>query len=235
MHTELAALEHPAASPPETRDWLTLAQVSAPSRTPEALYWTCRAYARLARQATEKLAALPPSPEQHQMLARAYTELAQRSEAISELREAARLAGSDPLIRQQLARALWTDRKYDEAIEILLPLVAANPEQPELQFELGDALFSQGKPEDAVGHLQKAVTLAPDLLPAQAKLGELLLETGDAAAAVPHLERAASLDRDGSIHYQLSVAYRRLGKPELASHALARRDELQRTAKNPSH
>jgi Flp pilus assembly protein TadD len=75
--------------------------------------------------------------------------------------------------------------------------------------------------------LQRAVAIAPDLLPAQAKLGEALLHTGDPAAALPHLELAESVDTDGSIHFQLAMAYRRTGKPELAARALTRYKELQ--------
>lgn len=215
-------------------DWLQVTELAAKLRSPEGFYWASRAYAQLARESTQKLADLPPSPEQHQMLARVHGERGQRSEAILELRQAAGLNDRDPAARGQLARALWTDRKYDEAIEILTPLVAATPDQPEWQFELGDALFSLGKPEEALGHLQKAVKSAPDMLSAQAKLGELLLQLGDAAGAVSHLERAESLDHDGSIHYQLALAYRRLGDSEKASHALARRNELQHNAKSSS-
>ena len=235
MRVELAALEHREEAASTSRDWLRVVETSGKEQSPQALYWTCRAYAQLARQSLEKLAALPPSPEQHQMLARAYTELGHRTEAIAELREAARMGKEDPLIQGQLAKALWADRKYEEAIRILEPLVAHNAEQPEWQFELGDALFSLGRPEEAVAHLQKSTILAPDLLPAQAKLGEALLQTGDAAGAASHLEMAKSLDQDGSIHYQLAMAYRRLGKTELASRALARQKELQAKSKTASH
>jgi len=249
MRAELAALARGPSEKPKVGDcdveplpcafykgdWSAVAAATAKLRDPASLYWVCRAYSQMARESVAELAALPPSAEQHQMLARAYTELGHRSEAIEELRLAARLSPNDPLVRGQLARQLWTDRRYEEAIALLNPLVAGHPEQPEWQFELGDALFSMGKTEEATPHLQQAVALAPNLLPAQAKLGELLLRRGDAAGAVPHLERAESLDQDGSLHYQLAVAYRRLGKTELASRAMTRQQELQQHSGNPSH
>lgn len=249
MRAELIALRHGTGEKPEVVDctsqslacaffkgeWLEVTERAGKLLTPEALYWTCRAYSQLGRDSMEKLAALPASAEQHQMLARAYSSAGRKNEAIIELREAERLRPDDVLILGQLAKALWVERKYDEAVEMLKPLVAGNPDQADWQFELGDALVSMGKPEDAASHLQKAVTLAPDLLPAQAKLGELLLEMGDAAQAVPHLERAENLDQDGSLHYQLAMAYRRIGKTDLASQALARQRELQQNLKNHSH
>src|SRR5262249_40517113 len=99
--------------------------------------------------------------------------------------------------------------------------------------ELGDALFSLGRDEEAIRHLQTAVELAPELLPAQAKLGQALLLAGNPDAALPHLELAAPLDTDGSIHFQLSTAYRRTGKTELAARALARRSEIEKSHSSP--
>lgn len=96
---------------------------------------------------------------------------------------------------------------------------------------MGDALFNLGRPEDSLTYLKKAVALSPGLLPAHAKLGEALLRTGDAAGAVAHLERAQSIDRDGSIHFQLAAAYRKTGNREAATSALQRQRELSEAAR----
>ncbi len=157
-----------------------------------------------------------------------YLKLEQPRKAIEPLRRAAELEPSNPDVRRELAQALWTSREFEAAIPILQELVKAAPENADWQFELGDGLCATGRPEDGVPHLQRAVEIAPNLLPAQAKLGEALLHAGDAAAAIPHLQLAESLDTDGSIHFQLATAYRRIGKAELASRALARWRELQR-------
>lgn len=206
---------------------------SARADTPEALYWRCRAYGRLARESMERLAALPPSPEQHEMLAKAYSQLGERTEAIAELQKAAKLQPESILIHSELAKALWQGRQYEQAVALLDSLLASSAEEPEWQYQLGDALFHLGKPEEAITHLNIAISIAPKLLAAQARLGEALLQMGRPSEAVTHLELAQSLDKDGSIHFQLATAYRRLGKTALASRAAARQKELESAAESP--
>jgi tetratricopeptide (TPR) repeat protein len=163
------------------------------------------------------------------VLGLSYLKLKQPREAIEPLRHAVELEPGNTDVRRELAEVLWTSRDFEEAIPILQDLVKTSPENADWQFELGDALCATGRQEEGFPHLQRAVEIDPDLLPAQAKLGEALLHGGEAAAAIPHLELAESLDRDGSIHFQLATAYRRVGKADLASRALARWRELQTT------
>ena len=200
-------------------------------RTPEALYWTTRVYAQLAKQSMETLTALPPSVEQHEVMARLYAQNGRKTEAIQELREAAKLSPENLPVAGELAEALWADRQYDESLVLLRRLVEASPHRADWQFELGDALFNTGRPDEAVSHLKKAVEISPEFLPAHAKLGEALLRTGDAANAVPHLERAQSIDQDGSIHFQLAAAYRKTGNVDAASKAIERQKELANAAR----
>ena len=199
-------------------------------RDPEALYWRSRAYAELARIAVQRLSSLPPSPEQHELLALALQRAGRRSDAVAEWREASRVSPSDRRIRSELARSLRLNRQYDEAADLLQELVRLEPDRAEWQFELGDCLLGQGHPpEQALAHLSRAVELRPDALAYRALLGQVLLQSGNPRAAVVQLEQASPLDRDGSIHFQLANAYRSLGKPELARRALARQEELQQS------
>ena len=48
------------------------------------------------------------------------------------------------------------------------------------------------------------------------------------ADAVPKLEKAAPLDHYGNVHYQLYLAYKKLGQAELAQKAFARSQDLRR-------
>jgi predicted Zn-dependent protease len=202
---------------------LALSQMA--SQTPEA----ARMYARLAQEAMARLAALPPSAEQHEVTARVYLQAGRKADALQELREAANLAPHDELVEQSLAEALWANQRYDQAVAILDKLVRSAPDHANWQFELGDSLLNLGKLDEGIQHLSRAVALEPDLLPAQAKLGEALMRTGNTEGAVPHLERAQSFDRDGSIHFQLAQAYRRLGRMEDAAQASRRQKELSKS------
>ena len=194
--------------------------------SPDALYWSTRIYAQLARDSTQTLAGLPPSPELHELLARLYSQNGRRADAITELREAVKLRPGDLLATSDLAEALWADRQYEESIRLLSPLLQSNPRRGYWQFEMGDSLFNLGRSDQAIIHLKEAARLSPELLPAQAKLGEALLRMGDATGALPHLERAQAMDRDGSIHFQLAAAYRKLGNAAAASKAIQRQKEL---------
>ena len=51
---------------------------------------------------------------------------------------------------------------------------------------------------------------------------------GKYSEAVPKLEKASALDYFGNLHYQLFLAYRKLGENEQAQKALARSQELRR-------
>ena len=188
---------------------------------------------RAAKESIDRLSELPQSGEQHEMLARIHLQAGEREEAIQELRAAEKLTPGDPGIEGSLARALIRSREFSQAAALLRRLVATNPENPDWQFDLGDALLGMSSTEEAIQHLLKSTQISPALLPAQAKLGEALLLTGSFAAAVTHLQLAAPIDTDGSIHFQLATAYRRLQKPDLSAKAMARYQELQSKAHPP--
>jgi tetratricopeptide (TPR) repeat protein len=83
------------------------------------------------------------------------------------------------------------------------------------------------KPQEAVLHLNAALDLDFSLVDAHAKLGKALAMLGRLEDAVSHLELALQLDRDGSIHYQISTLYRRLGNEEKAAANLKESQRLR--------
>jgi tetratricopeptide (TPR) repeat protein len=244
LEPELAALSDGAKTgPDEGRDaghplalaffsgqMAHLLDLSSSARDPEALYWRSRAYAELARIAVQRLSSLPPSAERHELLAVALQRSGRRADAVAEWREASRMSPADRRIRGELARSLRLNRQYDEAVPLLDEMARLDPARAEWQFELGDCLSSQGHPEQALAHLTRAVELRPAALAYRALLGQVLFQSGNVQAAAVQLEKAASVDRDGSIHFQLANAYRSLGKLELSRHALVRQKELQAAA-----
>src|SRR5262249_44700869 len=82
----------------------------------------------------------------------------------------------------------------------------------------------------AVPYLQRALQLQPNLNEARGLLGTAYVRMGKFAEAVPQLEKAAPLDHFGNVHYQLHLAYRKLGQTELAQKALARSQDLRRSS-----
>ncbi len=185
---------------------------------------------KLAEQCFGRVAALPDSPEIHELLAESDQRVGRRVEAVEEWRKAVALAPSDSRLQGRLAESLVRDRKYDDAERILQPLVAAHENNGEWQYLMGDVLFEQRKADAALPHLVAAERLMPGHLPTFEVLGRVYLALDQPDKAVRYLEKARALD-DGAISFALSTAYRRLGREAEAKAALARYQELSRSAK----
>jgi len=84
--------------------------------------------------------------------------------------------------------------------------------------------------EKALPYLQKALRLQPDLPEASSLLGTAYVRLGHFNDAIPKLQRAARFDHYGNVHYQLYLAYHKLGQGELAQKALARSHDLRRSS-----
>jgi Flp pilus assembly protein TadD len=95
---------------------------------------------------------------------------------------------------------------------------------------LGRLYVQQRDNEKAVPYLQKALRLQPDFPEAGSLLGTAYVRLGRFAEAIPNLQTAAHSDHYGNVHYQLYVAYKKLGKTELAQKALAESQELRRSS-----
>jgi len=204
---------------------------ATPVTSAEGRYWLSRAVGELAREAFARLGELPPSPEA--LLLRAEVFRGQRQppgELIEELKKAAATWPQDLRIRRELATLLFLVHNQEAARPLLEDLLKREPDSAELTLMLGETFLETQQAPKAVPLLARAVKLDPKLLPAQAALGRAHLELGEAAQAIPYLEAALSTDRDGSLHYQLARAYRATGQTDLASQALSKFQEIQRSA-----
>ena len=210
----------------------TLAKTATATQA-AGLYWRARAANDLAAQAFEALEKLPPSVERYVMRAGIARDQGQALEAVTQLKEALKLAPGDPGLERELAGALYAARNLEEALPLLEKLHGMAPDAPDLLVALGDALLQGQQVERAVTLLTRAVTADPSLVPAHAALGRALMQAGDAARAVPHLEKALPTDGDGSLHYQLAQALQRTGNPERARVLLAEYQKRQQAATQP--
>ncbi|HEY0174664.1 MAG TPA: tetratricopeptide repeat protein [Pyrinomonadaceae bacterium] len=135
-------------------------------------------------------------------------------------RAAASLRPGDPRPLFFLASSL--ERAGDDAgaLAAYRELAAAQPRAPEGHLGLGALLVKRGgaEAEEGIGALLRAVEIDPGLYEARVTLGRALVARGRAAEAVEHLRRAAALaPGNPEPHYQLSLAYRRLGRKEEAA------------------
>lgn len=137
-------------------------------------------------------------------------------------RAAVALRPDDARSRFFLATALERAGDSDAALAAYRELVARHPRAAEGHLGLGVLLIKRGGDDDETGEgiesLKRALSLKPDLYEARVTLGRALVASGRHVEALPHLRRAAELaPGNPEPHYQLAIAYRRLGRREEAT------------------
>lgn len=208
--------------------WAELAEAARARSGPVAHFWTSRAFDAMSREARERLRALPPSVEGHELSARTSGDQQRYADAAASWRSALALRPDDPRLEMELAISLQQGRKFDEAVPMLQRLVKQAPDSIELNYSLGNALANLQRPAEAVPHLMLVATRAPDFLPARATLGLALMRLDQVDQAVPHLEAALPADSDASTHFRLAQAYRQLGRDREAREMLDRYQHVKR-------
>ena len=206
---------------------------TANEQTPEALYWRGEAFTGLSYQAFTKLMQLPPSPEMYRFQAGLQYEAGHRARVVEELRKAIELAPGDQGLQRDLAMALGAAGDFAAAYQLATKLLHSDPNSAELNALAGDSLLNQQKTLEAIPFLKKSIAVAPKNLMTHSSLARAYMQMGEAKLALPHLEAAMPMDRDGSLQYQLALAYRQTGQPERAAKAMARYQELSAKAAVP--
>lgn len=133
-------------------------------------------------------------------------------------------------LHEALGELFLIKNSFEEAREELAKSLALDSSRTRTLCLLGRLYVRQREEEKAIPYLQRALRHQPDMVEASSLLGTAYVRLGQAADAVPQLEKALKFDYYGSVHYQLSLAYRKLGKVELAKKALVRSEELRRTS-----
>jgi len=197
----------------------------------EASYWLARTYQALGSACYDRLEEnFSQSWRAHQLRAEALSARENSNDAIQEYQAALRLKPDEAELREALGEQFLNKKSYDEARAELGQSLRLDPSRARTLCLLGRLYVATHETEKAVPYLQKALRYQPDMAEASDLLGTAYVRLGNDAQAVPELEKAAPFDFYGDVHYQLYVAYRRLGKRELAGKALARSQELRRTS-----
>jgi tetratricopeptide (TPR) repeat protein len=177
----------------------------------------------------EAVALTPGSFDAQFALGRALYGSGDLSGAAAAFRKATTLRPQDPQTRFFLATALENAGDYTGAREAYLELIRLQPNHAEGHLGLGSLSLKEdgSRAEEGISSLLKAVTLKGDLYEARIALGRALIKKGRPSEAVEHLERAAILaPGNPEPHYQLAIAYRRLGQKERAEQASAKVKEI---------
>jgi len=197
----------------------------------EASYWLARTYQALGGDCYDRLEEeFPDSWRAHQLRAEGYSAHEASNDAIQEYQSALRLKPDAAELYEALGEQFLAKKSYNEARAELEKSLQLEPSRARTLCLLGRLYVGTHETEKAVPYLQKALRYQPDMAEASDLLGTAYVRLGQDAQAIAELEKAAPWDFYGDVHYQLYVAYRRLGKLQLADKALARSQELRRTS-----
>lgn len=150
------------------------------------------------------------------------------------------LRPTDLKARFFLATALERSGDDAGALSAYRELIAKQPQSAEGHLGLGVLLLKLGGDNQTAGisELERCVAIEPNTYEARVTLGRVLVSKGRAADALEHLRVAAKLaPNNPEPHYQLSLAYRKLGRKDEAeaeSAIVKRIHESRRGAPEPS-
>jgi tetratricopeptide (TPR) repeat protein len=210
----------------------SLAQVPGVSKqNAEASYWLARTYQAQGTEAYARLQeSFPNSWRACQLRAEGFALRGDFENALKEFHAALQLRADEPELHEALGE-LYLDHHTDDtaAQSELEKALALDPSRTRALYLLG-RLFVQNKDnEKALPYLERALRLQPDFIEANSLLGTVYVRLGQFAEAVPKLEKAAPSDHYGNVHYQLYLAYRKLGRAERAQKELALSQDLRRS------
>jgi len=209
-----------------------LAQVrGVTSENSEASYWLARTYQALGAAVYAQLEeSFPDSWRTHQLRAEGYALRQDLDDAIKEFQAAQQLRPNDPELHEALGQLYLDNHSDGEAQTELEKALQLDPSRTHALYLVGRLYVQNRDNEKAVPYLQHALQLQPDLAEASELLGTAYVRLGQFANAIPRLERAAPFDHYGNVHYQLYLAYHKLGRDELAKKALAHSQDLRRSS-----
>jgi tetratricopeptide (TPR) repeat protein len=167
------------------------------------------------KSAREAAALAPESFDAQFTLGRALYGAGDPAAAARAFSAAAALKPDDARARFFLATSLEESGDGAGALAAYRELAAREPRAAEGHLGVGVLLVKRGgaDTEEGMKELARAIEINPDLYEARVTLGRALVARGRAAEAVEHLRRAAELaPGNPEPHYQLSIAYRRLGR-----------------------
>jgi tetratricopeptide (TPR) repeat protein len=199
----------------------------------DVLYVTYRIHSDLAVQARDSLALVAPdSARMHQLLAEHLVTEGKIEDAITQYRDALRIAPRLPGVHFELGEAILAASSSEEARgqaqQEFETALAIDPGDAKAECRLGALANLRGDTATALQHYSRAAETDPESAEAQIGLGGVLLSTEELDKATEHLLRAVRIDPLNAIaHFRLSQAYRQLGRASDADNEVAKFKELR--------
>jgi tetratricopeptide (TPR) repeat protein len=187
-----------------------------------------RELAQKSREAFERLVSVAPdSWEAAVFLGDVDRQHGQLVSAIAHYQKAADQQPGNPAPLLGLGTAYWELGELDRASAYLHQTLALNPDASQAVFQLANIAVRRHADAEAISLLKQYLAAQPDALAAHADLGRAYIHLGQYEAAARELSKAAPSDERGDIHYQLSIALRKLGRTTDADAALKKSNDIR--------
>jgi tetratricopeptide (TPR) repeat protein len=204
---------------------------------PQVLYITTHYYSELASRAAQRIAAVAPTSYQaHQLEAEALESQEKWDEAAREYREILEKNPQIPGIHYRLARIALSRPKTPTSVEEgkreLEEELQIDPTNASAVFFLGELARQAGQWNDAIAYFSKAAKLDPGFAEAFLALGMSLNSAERFPEGVAPLEKYVKMvPEDPAGHYQLSIAYARVGRKTDAVREMSIQQQLSQGKK----
>lgn len=183
-----------------------------------------------ALQIFNKLATLSQkNPEALFYAAQGFMMLGDYDRSFKEFQNVVALAPKTAKANYFIGQSLIRLNRYDEAERAFTAELALDPRDVLSKYHLALTMIERKiEPERAISILEETINLKADYADARYQLGKIFLERGETQKAIEQLEAAAASDPGKDfIHYQLSIAYRKMSRKADADRELKRYQELK--------
>jgi predicted Zn-dependent protease len=204
------------------------------SNDPELLYDAYRVYTQLASQALASLIQVDPaSPRVREIVAQSLMNRRDFTGAIAEYRKAIHEDPHLSGVHFELGQAILADSQTSSARAAAKKEfeaeLALDPSNAYAEYGLGEIAWFNSNSSAALKHFSRAVELSSGFAEAQIDLGKVLMKMGAIDQAVAHLRMAALREpQNPTAHYQLALAYRKLGRDPAAEREMTVFQELRK-------
>ncbi len=202
----------------------------------DVLFMAQRVYSELADDTLNKLAVLAPgSARMQQVVAERLVNGGDLPHAIEHYRKALLIDPRVPGVHFELGEAILQSSPFDagtqaEAQKELEAAVTVDGDTAKTECEFGSIALSQSQLDQAFAHYQRAYQLDPNEVQAQMGLAEVLRMQEKWEEAVKYLRMAVQADPlNGTAHYRLGTAYKRLQMDDMAKKEMLLSQEIKKT------
>ncbi len=187
---------------------------------PEVLYMTSQVFLEIAERASQELTVIAPNSYQTRELQAETLESQEKwAEATAIYRK---ILEENPKLRgihYRLGRAALSQPESptsaEDAKKEFEQELAIDPVNAAAEFWLGEIARQGGQWDEAISHFAAAAKIDPHFADAVLSLGTALNSAGRYSEAIPQLEQYVKMAPENLAgHYQLSIAYARVGRKE---------------------